>query len=169
MEILKASNQWAKDEIFSSVFFILFGVAFILAAISFWQLGKTDVARAFIYPTLVAGSLLLMAGIGFVVSNKNRLKNFESEFMADSNAFVKTEITRVEKTMGEYRNIALKVLPLSVMAAALIIVFVDKPIWRAISITVIGLLLCMMWIDSIAEARLEDYHKELKAVEAQKV
>ena len=165
MEILKASNQWAKDEVFSSAFFILFGVVFILAAIGFWQLGKTEVARAFIYPTLVAGSLLLVAGISFAISNKNRLSGFEAEYQADSTTFVKTEIARVEKTLGEYRNIALKVLPFGIVVAALLIVFVDKPLWRAISMTTIGLLLCMIWIDSIAEARLENYHQQLKAVE----
>ena len=165
MEILKSSNQWAKEEVLSSAFFILCGVAFVLAAIGFWQLGKTEVARAFIFPTLVAGSLLLMAGISFTLSNKNRLSNFEAEYKTNPSAFVKTEIARVEKTLGEYRNIALKVLPMGIVAAALLIVFIDKPLWRAISITTIALLLCMIWIDSIAEARLENYRQQLEAVE----
>ena len=165
MEILKSSNQWAKDEVFSSAFFILCGVAFVLATIGFWQLGKTEVARAFIFPTLVAGSLLIMAGISFTLSNKNRLSSFKAEYKTDSVTFVKAEIARVEKTLGEYRNIALKVLPIGIVIAALLIVFIDKPLWRAISITTIALLLCMIWIDSIAEARLDDYHQKLKAVE----
>ncbi|MBO3697285.1 hypothetical protein [Roseivirga sp. E12] len=167
MEILKTSTQWAKDEVFSSVFFILFGVLFILATIGFWQLGKTEVARAFIYPTLVAGSLLLMAGISFTMSNKKRLSDFETEYNVNPSAFIKAEIARTEKTMWEYKNIAMKVLPLIVVVAALLIVFIDKPIWRAISMTLIAMLLCMISIDSLALSRMKKYHKELKQAESQ--
>ncbi|MEM6831651.1 MAG: hypothetical protein AAF551_14165 [Bacteroidota bacterium] len=163
MEILKTSIQWAKDEVFSSAFFLLFGVAFVLATIGFWQLGKTEVAKAFIYPMLVAGIFLLIAGFGLISSNKSRLSNFE----ADPSTFVKTEIARVEKTIGEYQNIALKVIPVIIAVAALLILFVDKPIWRAISITTIALMLCMIWVDSIAKARLEAYHQKLVSVAKQ--
>jgi len=166
MDFLKASTQWAKDEVFSSAFFILFGMLFILATIGFWQLGKTEAARAFIYPTLVAGSLLLMAGISFTVSNKTRLSNFETEYKANPSSFIKAEIARTEKTMWEYRNIAMKVLPLIVVVAALLIVFIDKPIWRAISMTLIAMLLCMISIDSLALSRMEKYHNELKQAES---
>lgn len=166
MEILKTSIQWAKDEVFSSAFFILFGVLFILATIGFWQLGKTEVTRAFIYPTLVAGSLLLMAGISFTVSNKKRLTHFETEYKADPSAFIKAEVLRTEKTIWEYKNIAMKVLPLIIVIAALLIVFIDKPIWRALSMTLIAMLLCMISIDSFALSRMEKYHKELKQSES---
>ena len=58
MDILKASTDWAKSELFSTPFFVLFGVLFIAASIGFWQLGKTEMAKAYIIPTLVAGVLL---------------------------------------------------------------------------------------------------------------
>ncbi|MEM9339649.1 MAG: hypothetical protein AAGA66_13020 [Bacteroidota bacterium] len=167
MEILKTSIQWAKDEVFSSAFFLLFGVAFVLATIGFWQLGKTEVAKAFIYPMLVAGIFLLIAGFGLISSNKSRLSNFEADYKADPSTFVKTEIACVEKTIGEYQNIALKVIPVIIAVAALLILFVDKPIWRAISITTIALMLCMVWVDSIAKARLEAYHQKLVSVAKQ--
>ena len=41
MEILKTATDWAKTEVFSSAFFIIFGVVFVLASIGFWQMGKT--------------------------------------------------------------------------------------------------------------------------------
>ena len=55
MELIKLSVDWAKAEVFSSTFFILFGTLFIAASVGFWQVGKTDLARAYITPTLVAG------------------------------------------------------------------------------------------------------------------
>ena len=87
MEVLKAATAWAKAEVFSSTFFILFGVLFVLGTIGFWQLGKTELAKAFIYPTLVAGILLLIIGIGLVYSNKSRIASFPAAYEKDASAF----------------------------------------------------------------------------------
>lgn len=161
MEILKAANVWAKDELISAIFFILFGVIFIAASIGFWQLGKTDVAKAFIYPGLVAGILLLGAGLGFYFNNKTRLSSFETEYKTDSSAFIKSEIARAEKTIGEYQNVAFKVFPCIIAVAALLIVFVDRPIWRAIFITIICFMVVLLILDGNANARMKVYHEKL--------
>ena len=69
MDILKIATEWARAEVFSSKFFIFFGILFVLGTIGFWQLGKTETAKAFIYPTLVSGILLLAVGIGILYAN----------------------------------------------------------------------------------------------------
>ena len=53
MDTLKAATDWARAELFSTPFFILFGIVFMVASLGFWQLGKTDMAKAYIIPTLV--------------------------------------------------------------------------------------------------------------------
>ena len=63
IEIIKKSIDWTKVEIFSSSFFILFGIVFVAVSVGFWQLGKNDLAKAYIIPTAVAGVLLLIIGI----------------------------------------------------------------------------------------------------------
>ena len=146
MDIVKTATEWSKDELFSSLFFILFGIMFVVGSIGFWQLGKTDVAKSFIYPMLIAGALLLTAGIGFFFGNKSRLTNIETEYKANPSAFVQSEIERTEKTMGEYQNIAFKVFPLIIAVAALLMVFVNSPTWRAISIVTIATLLMLSLI-----------------------
>jgi len=130
MEILKVATDWARAEVFSSIFFILFGIAFVLATIGFWQLGKTDIAKAFTYPTLVAGILLLIIGVGLVYANNSRITSFTKAHNSDASAFVKSEITRTEKSMGEYQTIVFKVIPIIIIIAALLIIFIDKPVWR---------------------------------------
>ena len=157
MEILKTAEQWAKDEVFSSKFFMLFGFIFVLATIGFWYMGKTDVARAFIYPTLVAGVFLVIIGAGFFYTNKTRLSNFESTYQENSSAFVKSEIARADKTIKDYRTIVFKAIPVIIILAALIIAFIDIPIWRAIAITTIALMVCVIFIDSNARSRMEAY------------
>ncbi|MEM8488641.1 MAG: hypothetical protein AAF564_24040 [Bacteroidota bacterium] len=167
MDILKIATDWAKAEVFSSAFFILFGILFLLGSLGFWQWGKTEVAKVFTVPTLVAGALLLVIGIGLIYSNKSRLANFPGAYAHDATAFVQSEIVRAEKTMQEYQNIVFKVIPFIIVAAALLIVFVDKPIWRAIGIVTIAMMVAILLVDTNAHARIEAYHQQLMSVEKQ--
>ena len=96
MEILKIAVEWAKAEVFSTRFFIFFAILFIIVSIGFWQLGKTDIAKAYIIPTLVAGVLLLTIGLGLFFTNKSRIKEFETAYNSDSSAFIASEIARTE-------------------------------------------------------------------------
>ena len=165
MDILKAAIDWAKAEVFSSQFFILFGLLFVLATIGFWQLGKTEIAKAFVIPTLVAGILLLTIGVGLFFSNKSRLASFPTEYNNNASAFVQSEIVRAEKTMKEYQTIVFKIIPIIIIVAALLIIFINKPTWRAISITTIAMMVVILLVDINANARIEDYNKQLMLIE----
>ncbi len=165
MEILKSATDWARGEVFSSLFFVMAGIMFISSTIGFWQLGKTEVAKAFIYPTLVAGLLILAVGVGIFFANKSRVTSFEEAYYADSTTFIKSEITRTEKSMGEYQTIVFKVIPIIIIVAALLILFIDKPIWRASCITVIAMMVVILLVDNNANARIEAYHQQLLSVD----
>ncbi|MCF8244264.1 MAG: hypothetical protein K9J37_05620 [Saprospiraceae bacterium] len=167
MEILKAATDWAKAELFSTPFFILFGGLFVLASIGFWQLGKTEMAKAYIIPTLVAGVLLMIIGFGLFFTNKSRLANFPAAYERDASAFVESELARAEATLKEYQTIVFKAIPLIIAACALVIVFIDKPIWRASMITTIAMLVVILLIDGTAHARIDAYNKQLELVEKQ--
>ncbi|RIJ42488.1 hypothetical protein [Pontibacter oryzae] len=161
MDILKAATDWAKAELFSTPFFILFGLAFMAGSLGFWQLGKTDIARAYIIPTLVAGVLLLTIGLGLFFTNKSRITQFEKAYNTDASAFVASEIERAESTLNEYKTIVFKIVPLIIIVAALVIIFVHTPTWRAISITTIAMMIVILLIDGTAHARIDAYHKQL--------
>jgi len=161
MEILKAATEWGKAEVFSSAFFVLFALLFLLACIGFWQFGKTDFSKAFVLPTLVASILLFILGFGLVYSSNARLNNFPSDYEKDASAFVDSEIARAEQTMSTYRNVVFKVFPMIIVLGALLIIFLDKPIWRAIGVTTIVFMALIIWVDSNANARMQDYHQKL--------
>ncbi|MEM7185641.1 MAG: hypothetical protein AAF466_03190 [Bacteroidota bacterium] len=161
MEIVKLAVEWAKAEVFSARFFILFALLFLIASIGFWQLGKTATAKAYIIPTLVAGLLLMAVGLGIYVTNKSRVTSFVKAYEDNPTTFVQSEIARTQKSMNEYKTIVFKVIPFIIVAAALTIVFVDKPLWRAICITTIGMMMVILMVDSNANARIEAYHKQL--------
>lgn len=165
MDILKTATDWAKAEVFSTQFFILFGVLFVLTSICFWQLGKTDMAKAYIIPTLVAGVLLLIIGFGLFFTNKSRITQFETAYNNDPSAFVESELARAESTLKEYQTIVFKAIPLIIAVCALVIVFVNTPTWRASMITTIAMLVVILLIDGTAHARIEAYNQELLLVE----
>ncbi len=166
MELVKAATQWAKDEVFSSTFFILFGIMFVLGTVGFWQLGRTATAKAFIFPTLVAGILLLTIGLGLFFTNKSRVTSLPAAYETDTPAFIKSEIARADKAMAEYRTIVFKVIPFIIVAAALLIVFIDTPLGRAIGITTIAMMVCILFVDSNANARMDAYKQKLVATES---
>ncbi|WP_405270133.1 hypothetical protein [Cellulophaga sp. Ld12] len=166
MELLKLATEWAKAEIFSTRFFLLFAIGFLIASVGFWQLGKTDLAKAYIIPTLVAGILLLIIGSGLNYTNIQRVKQFEKDFNTDASAFYQSEIERSEGTLKEY-TIVFKVIPILIIIAALLILLVNTPTWRAISITAIAMLTVILLVDGTAHSRIESYHKVLKLVDTE--
>ena len=161
MELLKIATDWAKHEVFSTRFFIFFGLLFIVATIGFWQLGKTDIAKAYIIPTLLAGTLLITIGLGLYFTNKSRIVEFEIAHTNNPSEFLASEIIRAEATLKEYKTIVFTVIPILIIIAALLIIFVNSPTWRAIAITTIAMLIVILLVDGTAQARIENYHKKL--------
>ena len=164
MEILKLATEWAKAEVFSTRFFIFFAIGFLIASVGFWQLGKTDLAKAYIIPTLVAGLMLMTIGIGLFYTNKSRITQFEKAFNSDATAFYQSEIERSGSTLKEY-TVVFKVIPILIIIAALLILFVNTPTWRAISITTMAMLITILLIDGTAHSRMDSYHTELKVMD----
>jgi len=165
MEIIKAANDWAKAEVISALFFIFFGVVFLFAAFGFWQWGNSPLTKALIIPILIAGGLLLSAGVSFYFSNKSKLTSFEASYKTNPSALINSEIERTAKTMKTYKNVALKVFPLIIVVAALICFFISTPIVRAICIAVIAFLSVLVILDSQALKRIKTFHQQLELVE----
>lgn len=166
MEILKLATEWAKAEVFSTRFFIIFAMLFLAASAGFWQLGKTELAKAYIIPLLVAGVLLMTIGLGLFFTNKARITQFESAYNSDASAFATSEIARAESTLKEY-TVVFKVIPIIIVVAALLIFFINTPIWRAIGITTIAMMIVILLVDGTAHARIEGYYKQLVHLEKQ--
>ena len=167
MEILKIATEWARAEVFSTRFFIVFALLFLIASAGFWQLGKTGLARAYIVPTLVAGILLLIIGLGLFFTNKSRITAFEQAYNTDAKAFVSSEIDRAESTLKEYNTIVFKVIPILIIVASLLILLMNSPTWRAISITTITMLVVILLIDGTAYGRMDTYYQQLKLIDTE--
>ncbi|HEY1871351.1 MAG TPA: hypothetical protein VGG71_09845, partial [Chitinophagaceae bacterium] len=82
-DIAKLSDDWAKAEVFSGKIVWLFSVIYIAAAIGFWYLGRTEIAKSFTWPLLIAGIFLIAVGAGLFFANKPRIGQFEQEYRQD--------------------------------------------------------------------------------------
>ena len=51
IDILKTAIDWAKAEMFSAMFFTIFGLLFLIASVGFWHFGKTAMAKAYVIPS----------------------------------------------------------------------------------------------------------------------
>ncbi len=160
MDILKLSTDWAKAEVFSAKITLLLSLLFFLAAFGFWQLGRTAMAKAFLWPILVAGVLIVAVSAGLYFANKSRITQFETAYNINAKAFIQDEMARTAKSQGELA-LVFKVIPLMIVAAALLIMLVDTPLWGAIGITTIALMTVLMFIDSNTNARNTAYQQHL--------
>lgn len=161
MDILKAATYWAKSELVSTPFFVIAGVVFWAIGLGFWHVGKTDLAKAYIIPSLVAGALLVITGLGLFFTNKNRLTQFETAYQTDAPAFITSEIERTEATLKEYKHVVFTGIPIIIVACALVLFFVNTPLWRASMITTMAMLTVILLIDGLAHARIDVYNKQL--------
>jgi ABC-2 type transport system permease protein len=162
MDILKVSTDWARAEVFSAKICLLLSLLFLLAAIGFWQSGKTAMAKAFVWPMSVAGILIVAVSAGLYFANKPRVTQFATAYRTDAKAFVQAETMRTAKSKKDLA-LVFKVLPLIIIAAALLIMFANTPLWRSIGITAIALMTILMFIDSNTDARNTAYYQYLLA------
>lgn len=162
MDILKASTDWAKAELVSTPFFVLAGLVFLTMSLGFWQLGKTNLTKAYILPTLVAGTLLVIIGLGLFFTNKARITQFETAYQENVVAFVDTELVRVKATIKEYSNVVFSGIPIIIVICAVILHFESTPGWRASMITSIAMLSVILLIDGLAHARIVEYNEQLQ-------
>ena len=161
MDILKIAIDWAKAELVSTSFFILCGIIFLSLSFGLWQFGKTDLAKGYIVPMLVAGLFLMTVGIGLFSTNKSRIVEFEVDYNDEPISFINSELERVDRTLNEYKTIVFTSIPVIILVCSIVIFLVDRPLWRASMITTILMLGVILLIDGLAHARISDYKSEL--------
>lgn len=163
MDLLKLSTDWAKAEVFSAKMVWLFSIIVLMTALGFSYWGKTAMAKAFVWPMLVAGALLIAVGAGLFIANKPRITQFEQAFQYNSTAFAQQELQRTSKSQKDLSTV-FKALPALLIIAALVILFLPTPIGRSIGVTLALLTAFLMAVDSNTDARNTAYHEQLKTI-----
>jgi len=160
-DIVKLSTDWAKAEVFSGKIVWLFSLIYIVTAIGFLYLGKTAMAKAFVWPFLAAGIFLITVGAGLFFANKPRIAQFEKEYHQNPEAFVQQEIQRTAESQKQL-TLVFRILPVIIIIAAILILGLpESQNWRAIGITIIATAAFLMIVDSNTDSRNTIYHSQL--------
>ena len=162
MDIIKTTLDWTRAELLSSMIFVFFGLLVLMISFGFWQLGKTEMAKAFVIPCLIAGGLVLAIGLGIGVQSYGRLSSFPMAFDTNPTAFVTSELNRAETVLAQYRLFVYRIFPIAIAICAILFLFLDGPLWRASLITAMATLAVVMGIDTNANARLAAYQSKLQ-------
>jgi len=157
MDILKQSVSWAEGEVLSAKLTLLYSLLIFIAAIGFWQLGKTQLAKALVVPMFVTGFLIVTIGIGLFYANHKRVTGFRTEYENSPATFIQKEKLRTETSMNAYKGV-FRFVPALIIAAALLLIFFPAPVCRAIGIAVILLCVSVLVIDGNGDARNTAYH-----------
>src|ERR1700743_738345 len=152
-DIVKLSTDWAKAEVFSGKMVWLFSIFFLLGAVGFFYLGKTTMAKAFVWPLLVAGIFLLAVGAGLFFTNSARVNGFEIAYHQNPKAFVQREISRTDNSEKQLRFVFSMLSAIIIIAALIIVALPDNPNWKAVAITLIVTVGFLMLVDSNTGAR----------------
>jgi ABC-2 type transport system permease protein len=163
IDIVKMSTDWAKAEVFSGKMVLIFSVVYLFTAIGFLYLGRTAMAKAFVWPFLIAGFFLITVGAGLFFANKPRIARFEKEYHQSPETFVRQEIQRTAESQKQL-TLVFRILPAIIIIAAVVILGLpESQNWRAIGITVIATAVFLMIVDSNTDSRNTIYHSQLVA------
>lgn len=162
MDVLKLATDWATAEATTASFFIVFGLLFIASSIGLWKWGKTKLARAYIFPTLIAGILLTVLGSALFEMYYSLIEGLTQKYLADTFAFVENEILRTNGAIISYKSDLFNVFPFVIAGTSILLMVIKREILRAIFITIIAMSAIILLVDSNAISLLEHYNTSLQ-------
>lgn len=162
MNFFQHTTAWIKGELLEAALIIGFGVVAVLASFLCWRLGSTFNAKALLTPLLVIGLIYSSIGASMLVSNTNRLTEFEQRFDQDSTAFIRSEKKRVDEFQYGYtvsKFVATVCFPLT-----LLIFWLSKnPTWQGIGLGMAYFALAGLVVDYFSQERADTYYKAILA------
>lgn len=160
MEFIDHSLNWCKGEVFEAKFIILFSALILLSTILFWRMGTTPGAKAMIIPLLLVGLLVGGLGLGMLMSNTKRLKNFQQAYQRDAQTFIQAEKERTDEFMSWYPITRYVMAGLGLVGIGLFM-FWATPLGRAIGISLLLIMVGTFVIDHFSEERADIYHEKI--------
>ncbi|MGL5014814.1 MAG: hypothetical protein ACRC6V_11060 [Bacteroidales bacterium] len=158
--MIQDTFNWYNGEIFEGKIILGFGILLIISAFLFYFFSNTPAPKALLIPFLLIGLFFSMTGSVMVFSNSKKVLQVEEIYQHDSNAFVKSEIKRVEDFQYLYpMSIAISLV--SFLAALGLLYFVKNVHWQAIAITLILFGTAFAVIDYFSKERATIYYEQL--------
>ena len=160
MEFIVHTLNWTKGEIFEGMIIGISGVVSLVCVWLFWKFGTTPNARALVIPLLIFGLLSTATGMSMIISNQNRLVQYEQSFRQDPAAFAKQEKQRVQGFQWMY-TLAQILTTLSFVIAIGLIWFTSNPSAHAVAIALMMFALSLHTIDYFSKERANIYYEAI--------
>ena len=140
------------------------GALLLVLAFLAWRLGSSESARAIIIPLIVAAAIVVGTGATMVVSNRNRVKQFEEQYQESPQKFLESEKARVANFMKIYPQTIIVATVMMVIGIC-VFAFCAKPWLRASALTLILIALAALAIDYFSKERGLIYQQELENIQ----
>ena len=164
MELIDYTNKWVAGEIHEGWAMIVGGAFLLVLAFLAWRLGSSESARAIIIPLIVAAAIVIGTGATMVVSNRNRVKQFEQQYQESPQKFLESEKARVANFMKIYPQTIIVATVMMVIGIC-VFAFCAKPWLRASALTLILIALAALAIDYFSKERGLIYQQELENIQ----
>ncbi len=161
MELIQHTINWAKGEILEATIMGTIGFLILASALMFWKFGSTPYAKAMVIPLLVVGIIPLLAGISGVISNRNRIPDYEQAWQQDPQKFMLAEKERVEG-FDEIFKYTYPGAIIFVISGAVLFFVLSSPTGKAISLALMVLGLMAYFIDHFAAERAQIYLEQIE-------
>ena len=158
--MIEQTLNWYNGEIFEGKFILGFGISLIIIALIFYFIGNTSGAKALLFPFLVTGFIFICIGTGMIYSNSQKIANVEQNYNQDNQAFINTEIKRVEDFQYLY-PMSIGISLVSFLVALGLLYFVKNIHWQAIAIALILFGSAFAVIDYFSKERATIYYEKL--------
>ena len=164
MELIDYTNKWLTGEIHEGWAMVAGGALLLVLAFLAWRLGSSESARAIIIPLIVAAAIVVGTGATMVVSNRNRVKQFEEQYQESPQKFLASEKARVANFMKIYPQTIIVATVMMVIGIC-VFAFCAKPWLRASALTLILIALAALAIDYFSKERGLIYQQELENIQ----
>ena len=161
MELIQHTINWAKGEILEAIIMGIFGALIVVCSLLLWKFGTTPNAKTLFIPLLIVGCIPLLSGISGVITNKNRIPEYEAAWQQDKQSFIMAEKERVEGFDAIFKYTYPGSLIL-VMGGAILFFLLGSPQWKAISLAMMVMGLMAYFIDHFAAERADIYLEHIK-------
>ncbi len=154
--------DWYIGEIFEGKFILGFGIILLISALLFHIYGNMPSAKALLIPLIVIGLFFTSVGVGGIYSNSKKIAKVEENYQQNNQAFVDSEIKRVEDFQYLYpMSIAISLA--CFLIAIGLLYFVKNIHWQAIAIALILFGSAFAAIDYFSKERANIYYERLNS------
>jgi len=161
MDAFKHTDNWIKGEIFEGGFILIYGIAMLIIAFSFWKFSQFASTKALALPILFVGLFWGTAGVLGIAFNMGRTEKLRIEYHENPKNFIQLEEKRVNRFWVIYRY--------AIMAWATMIVtgLVLFLFWSGMNIKAIGISLILfgiagLLVDHTSQNNAKNYYIEIQ-------